>query len=288
MSTAYLRRLINGEMPTIDEWNDHLIAFHTQYESATTGSMSLMHTAGGETSYHLLARRTQELAADASAILDIGCGAGLLLQRLMGAYGRPLELVGIDLCQAEIDRGRATLENATFVCGDARNADLGAARFDAIVMHLAIMIAAQPQAILSRAKAALREGGVLLMLMEALPLHPVIAGILGAAMMALHAVHEKFAMVVPERRDLADDAELQSVLTDAGFAGIEIEEHVVSGRFTRAEAWAYVQRIYPFGLLDASDRERVREAIESALNRLLEDDGRVEITFPLRLAIARA
>jgi len=288
MSTAYLRRLIDGETPSVDEWNAHLIAFHERYENATSGPLSLMRTSTGETSYHIVARRTLELVPAAHAVLDIGCGDGLLLRRFKRTSAHPLELVGIDLCEAELERARAMLDGATFLCGDAREADLGTGRFDAVVSHLALMIASQQKRILARARAAMRDGGVLLVLMEAFPLHPVIGGILGAGVAALRAVREGFAPVIPERESLEDDANLRATLSETGFLGVEIEDYVVRGRFTRAEIWAYAQRVYPFGLLDASLSERVHAAVDTVVTRQLEDDGRVEITFPLRLAIARA
>src|SRR5271155_5408107 len=116
MSTSYMRRLIGGETPSIDEWNEHLIAFHSRFENATSGPLSLMRTTEGETSYQILTRRVAEVAPAARAVLDIGCGDGLLLRKVRRAYSYPVELVGIDLCQVELDRARGMLDGATFVC----------------------------------------------------------------------------------------------------------------------------------------------------------------------------
>lgn len=288
MSTNYLRRLMNGEAPSVEDWNAHLVAFHEHFENATSGPMSLMRSQAGETSYAIVARRTHELVPGAKAVLDVGCGDGLLLRKLKRLYAHPIELAGIDLCQAELDRAHAMLDAATFICGDACETDLGAERYDAIVAHLAIMIASEPERILERAKAALRNDGVLLLLMEALPLHPVIGRVFGAGLAALQSVHPAFLPIIPKRMNLADDSELARALSDVGFAEVDVEPYAVQGRFTRAEIWSYVQRVYPFGLLEASLREKVHAAVDDAVTRQLEDDGRLNVTMSLRLAIARA
>jgi SAM-dependent methyltransferase len=288
MSTNYLRRLINGDAPSIEDWHAHLIAFHEHFENATSGPMSLMRSPAGETSYAIVSRRTYELAPAARAVLDIGCGDGLLLRKLKRVYPQPVELTGVDLCQAELDRATAMLDSATFVCCDARETDLGSERYDAIVAHLAIMIAAEPERILQRAKTALRSDGILLLLMEALPLHPVIGGIFGAGVAALQSIHPAFVPSIPKRMNLADDEELARALSDVGFSDVDVEPYLVHGRFTRAEIWSYVQRVYPFGLLETSTREKVHAAVDDAVTRQLEDDGRLDVTMSLRLAIARA
>jgi SAM-dependent methyltransferase len=276
-----------GETPSVEEWNEHLIAFHERYENATSGPMSLMRSAEGETSYQIVARRAFELLPGARAVLDIGCGDGLLLRRIKQTYDRELELVGIDLCAIELERGRAMLGEATFVCGDASATDLGSGRFDAIVAHLAIMIASHQQRILTRARTALRTGGALLMLMEDLPLHPTIGGIFYAGVAVLQATYAGFAPTVPGRERLEEDGRLGAVLAETGFSGISVERHVVGARFTRAEMWAYAQRVYPFGLMEQPVQDRVREAIDDAVTARLEADGCVEITFPLRLVVAQ-
>jgi SAM-dependent methyltransferase len=288
VSTAYLQRVLNGTTPSAQEWNEHLIAFHAHFENATSGPLSLMRTTNGETSYQFLARRTMELAPAARAILDIGCGDGLLLRKLKRASAYPLELVGVDLSEAEIERARSMLDGATFVCADARTVDLGTERFDAIVSHLTLMIAAQPALILAQARKALRGGAVMLLLMEEVPLDPSLGSILNAGVQTLLVSHEAFVPIIPERASFERDDVMRATLREVGFDGpVEIERHVVYGRFTRAQVWGYAQRIYPFGLLDEPDQQRVRVAVETEVTRRLDADGKVEISLPFRLVIVR-
>lgn len=288
MTTAYLRRILNGETPSAQEWNDHLIAFNARFDGITSGTIAAMRTEAGETSYQVLARRTLETVPDARAILDIGCGDGFLMRKLKQMSGRPLELVGIDLSQAAIDLAASLLPEAMFVCGDARTADLGALRFDAAVAHLSLMIASQPELILAQARRELKDDGVMLMVMEDLPLHPDMGVLVGAGVRALRAKYAAFAPAIPERGLFESDEELQAMFRSAGFANApEIERFQVCGRYSLREAWAHLQRIYPFGLLEDDDLASVREAVEAAAAERTGEDGKVPWTLGVRLVVVR-
>ena len=287
MSTEYLKKILAGDVPTVDDWNQHLIAFHERYGGATCSALTRMYTPSGESSYQLVARRTKELVPDAKAILDLGCGDGLLLHKLSRLYGPGVELVGVDLSEAEIKRASALVEHATFLCGDARTLDLGESRFDAVVSHMVLMIAAQPNRILQTLRRALRDGGAYVALVQDLPLHSSTDVISQAATAVLRAEFEAYAPVIPERANLEDDAELRALFGAAGFSNVSVEPLEIAGRFDRGDVWNFVQRLYSYGLLATPLLERVRGAIEAAVASGTDADGRFEITMPLKLIVAR-
>lgn len=71
-----------------------------------------------------------------AAVLDIGCGRGGSCSYVARYHG-PREVVGLDFCQAAIDRCHEThqLPNVTFVQGDAQALPFDDAKFD-IVMNI--------------------------------------------------------------------------------------------------------------------------------------------------------
>jgi SAM-dependent methyltransferase len=73
----------------------------------------------------------QELAAEASSVLDLGCGTGQFLSRLIGG----VTAVGVDLAAAMLDvaRARPGGDRVTWVEADARSVRLDR-RFDLIVL----------------------------------------------------------------------------------------------------------------------------------------------------------
>lgn len=112
-------------------------------------------------------------------ILDLGCGQGLLAAWLLAAQavqlaGRwprdwapapaPEQLSGIEINPHEVARARQALgERAHFLEGDIRHVDYGAVDAIVILDVLHYNDFASQEVVLSRARAALAPGGVLLL-----------------------------------------------------------------------------------------------------------------------------
>jgi cyclopropane fatty-acyl-phospholipid synthase-like methyltransferase len=79
-------------------------------------------------------KRVQAFAATLaqdSRVLDIGCGNGVPATRELALKH---EVIGIDISAEQVARAKANVPNATFICGDVRDADgLPTGTFDAIV-----------------------------------------------------------------------------------------------------------------------------------------------------------
>jgi cyclopropane fatty-acyl-phospholipid synthase-like methyltransferase len=95
-------------------------------------------------------------------VLDIGCGAGVPADRLMIAAG--LAVTGVDISQVQIERARRLVPEATFVCCDVVDFDLGPVSFDAIIsLYTLIHLPLDDQRdLFPRVFDALRPGGLLL------------------------------------------------------------------------------------------------------------------------------
>ncbi len=131
--TRYLERVIAGEMPAVQEWNDHLVAFHRTFPDVTGEALGAFRTDDGATSYELAARRLRAIAPNARRILDVGCGDGRLLELLDRTY---------------------------------HGENLGRKNYDAIVAHLSLTIMSRLGDALARVAAALGSGGVFLAITE--------------------------------------------------------------------------------------------------------------------------
>lgn len=95
----------------------------------------------------------------APAVLDIGCGTGLLRQRLdpatFGSY------LGIDMAPAAIERAARLADGTTaFRVADPHTEDLG--RFDVVILNEVVYMVADPARLLDRVAGFLRPGGALL------------------------------------------------------------------------------------------------------------------------------
>jgi len=99
---------------------------------------------------------------DRSAVLELGCGAGVPVTRRLAERHR---VTAVDLSARQIELARSNVPGATFVHGDALAVELPAASFDAAVsLYMTGHVPRDEQLELVRRVARwLRPGGLLLM-----------------------------------------------------------------------------------------------------------------------------
>lgn len=94
----------------------------------------------------------------APAILDVGCGTGLLRERLGDSAFS--SYVGVDVSETAVAGARAAgHDRSRFVVGDAAELDLG--RFDVVVLNEVLYYAPDAGVLLRRLAGALDPGGLL-------------------------------------------------------------------------------------------------------------------------------
>jgi SAM-dependent methyltransferase len=106
-------------------------------------------------------RRFITLVPAGGAVLDLGCGNGLPVARALAESHR---VTGIDLSPVQIERARALVPGATFVCADMTEAVLAPASFAGVAAFYSIInvpVAEHP-ALLARIASWLAPGGHLL------------------------------------------------------------------------------------------------------------------------------
>jgi 2-polyprenyl-3-methyl-5-hydroxy-6-metoxy-1,4-benzoquinol methylase len=96
------------------------------------------------------------------SVLDLGCGAGIPVDRALAADG--FAVIGVDVSDVQIARARRLVPAARFLRADATRVELPAAAFDAVVcLYVLIHLPLEEQpALLGRIAGWLRPGGWLL------------------------------------------------------------------------------------------------------------------------------
>ena len=97
-----------------------------------------------------------------AAVLDLGCGAGVPVARVLAADG--FTVTGVDLSDVQLRRARRLVPGASFVLADATRVAFRAASFDAVVcLYTLIHLPLEEQpGLLGRVAGWLRPGGWLL------------------------------------------------------------------------------------------------------------------------------
>jgi ubiquinone/menaquinone biosynthesis C-methylase UbiE len=285
--TRYLERLLAGETPTADDWNQHLLAFHAAFEDTTSGPLSKLRTAGGETSYEFTARRIRELAPNATSILEVGCGDGALLAELSRRFGSATPLTGIDLSNDEVARARGKVPSAQLYRGDASVDDLGLERYDVAVAHLSLMGMARSRAALCSVRRALSACGILVLVVEEFSEDDSLVRIAGASLSSVRDRIPGLLAPIPEGEPVYTNVALSDLLYDCGFGQLSIEMLHVWARLPPPEAWGILERSYPIGLLTAELKAEIRAAFYKSVELRRSPNGLLHAKLPLRFVVAR-
>lgn len=283
--TRYLERALAGDTASVDEWNEHLIAFHRTFPNITAELIGGFHTGDGETSYERLARHVHERHPSARRIVDIGCGSGELLHHLNVNFDRTVELTGIDLVPSELELARRRVSRAMLVCGDVAEM-LPLQRIDVAVAHLSFLSMARLREALRRIHDALIPGGMLAFIIEDPGASESVIAMVAPLMRALHERHPALNLAVPERDSMENEVTLRALLKTSGFTeAIDVETIVLSAHMTDDEIVEFALHSYPFGLLDANEQSQLRERLRGALAH--SNNERTLVKLPLKLVTAR-
>lgn len=111
--------------------------------------------AAGQSSLERLAAA----AVSATAIVDLGCGSGRLLQ-LCERSNPSARKIGIDLSRTELRVAAGYLPGTQFVQARAQALPLRRDRVDCVLCHMALMLMDSPSQVLAEVNRVLRPGGM--------------------------------------------------------------------------------------------------------------------------------
>jgi SAM-dependent methyltransferase len=177
-----------------------------------------------------LGRAAMDVAAPKAGerVIDVGCGCGDTTFDLARRVGPEGHVLGVDISQPMLARAKSRMgacANVTFERGDAQVFEFSKSAFDIVFSRFGVMFFDDPVAVFRNLRAALKPGGrVALMGWRAARENAwvkVPVGIVGAH------------VPMPPRPDpdapgefaFADDARVRRILTEAGFAAVDIARH---------------------------------------------------------------
>ncbi|QYG07317.1 class I SAM-dependent methyltransferase [Janthinobacterium sp. PAMC25594] len=220
------------------------------------------------------------------SVLDLACGNGHLLGLLAARQQAQLQLLGVDMSEAELAVARAALPaSVRLLPGRSQALDLPSASVDYLVSHMALMLMDDIEQVVREMRRVLRPAGHF-------------AAIVGRTFL-LGEVNDVFMRVF---KPIASDA-LPPLrfgdqragseagwreLLDAGFADVAFDDIDVPWAPTPGELWAALLDTYDIDRLDDDARRRLRSAFLDAVTPLQAGDGTIATGWGLRLVRARA
>ena len=276
-------------MPPLTAAETYLQDFHQRQVGVTSAAFAHLpaHAASATyaSSYAALTSLVPSVNAPLS-VLDLGCGDGHLLGLLAARQQAQLQLLGVDMSQAELAAARAALPaSVRLLQGRGQALNLPSASVDYLVSHMALMLMDDIEQVVREMRRVLRPGGQF-------------GAIVGRTFL-LGEVNDVFMRVFkpiasdalpPLRfgdRRAGSEAGWRELL-DAGFAYVEFDDIDVPWTPTPAALWAALLDTYDIDRLDDEARQRLRSAFLDAVAPLQAVDGLIATGWGLRRVRARA
>jgi SAM-dependent methyltransferase len=231
-------------------------------------------------------------------VLELAAGpgdTGFLAAELIAPGGT---LISSDVVEEMLDQGRARaaelgVDNVEFRVLDAEWIDLPTASVDGVLGRWVYMLLADPATALGETRRVLRPGGRVALAAWTQPQDNPWASVPFDELVALGAIQRP----PPDEPDMfafRDPQRIQTLLEEAGFTDIAIEQIPIVYRYAGLDDWWDTQLDISMslaravGALTPAQRDDLRDAIDARLQQYVDDDGAVALPGLTHVAAASA
>ena len=231
-------------------------------------------------------------------VLELAAGpgdTGLLAAELIAPGGLLISSDAVDE-MVEVARARAAelgVTNVEFRTIDGEWIDLPTADLDGVIARWGYMLMADPATALGETRRVLRPGGRVALAAWAGPEDNPWASAPLAELLAMGAI-EQPDLDAPNMFAFRDPERIRSLLEEAGFTDISIEQIPIVFRFASLDDWWDVQLdistslAAAVGALTPAQRDDLRDAIDVRLAQYVDADGAVALPGRTHVAAASA
>ncbi|MEU2541253.1 class I SAM-dependent methyltransferase [Streptomyces iakyrus] len=201
-------------------------------------------------------------AEHAGSVLDVGCGTGGITRAVARRAGH---CVGVDVSGPMIEAARAHAERegvpASFIQADAQEYAFEPGAFDAVVSRFGVMFFNDPVRAFGNLRSTVRDGAGLRCVVWRGPEE-------NPFMTTAERAAAPFLPELPARRPdqpgqfaFADPERVHRILTESGWAGIDIQPVDVVCALPEKDLVTYFTRLGPLGMVLPGADERTRAEI---------------------------
>jgi ubiquinone/menaquinone biosynthesis C-methylase UbiE len=140
--SKFSEKIRRGELPSDDDWSEHLIEGHGNAPSQTPAAFAAYKTLEGLNSYQILAHEVDQFHEKNLRIIDLACGDGHLIPHLLSKQGPTARISGIDMSEAELTLAKRNLNDprVSFFHGKAQKLPFKDGSADLVLCHMAFML----------------------------------------------------------------------------------------------------------------------------------------------------
>lgn len=244
-------------------------------------------THDGASPYEALAACVPKAPA---AVVDLGCGDGVLGEKLFQRFPEGLCLTALDISDVELDFAGRRLAGkpVKFLLERAQATSLPNASADAVLCHMALMLMTPLEAVLAEQARVLKPGGVFAAVVgRGWKPGPVQELFREAFRQALGEHGGTPIGALGDERTRTREGLVAAFAAAGGFSGRpEFVEMDMTLRLTAVELADFMMGAYDTVVLSEKGRAWMRARLEKGLGPLVDGDGRIEYAMGLRLVRA--
>jgi SAM-dependent methyltransferase len=256
-----------------------LLRFHARAPGGTVRAFAGGKDSLGRSSYQRLIQSVPELGRECT-LLDLGCGDGYLLEQLRGRWPQA-RLIGIDMSPEELHAARMRLgDRADLRCERAQTMSLGEGSVDCVVSHMALMLMAPIDEVMSEVHRVLRPGGVFAVVVGGDSRPP---GAWAEFVAIARELCGAPTLALGDGRMRTPGGTRQLFAAPGAWSEIGIEDFELSVDGVWPEVESLLFGTYIPELLDASLREPLRREAAARIPALADADGVIPCRVGMRL-----
>ena len=285
--SRFFEKIKSGEMPTDEDWSDHLIEAHKIAPSMTPNGFSAFKSDKGLNSYELLAETIECPLSGKATIVDLACGDGHLIPYLLKKVDENSRIYGVDMSEGELSVARALIKDArvTFKKAKAQNLPLPDQSADHVVCHMAFMLMLPIEPVVQEISRVLKPDGTFSAVVGSRLSTDLWAEIQKLTFQFIDSKYPKIRETRsgdPRVGTLEGLRELFKPVLGFGEPSAPLE-FSLNMKVTPEGIWNFMKDMYFVGMLPEPEKVELKTALVSLGKDNMGAEGKVSFQFPMKI-----